>query len=64
MGYYAKGIVAALTAGLVALQTALSDNTVTAPEWVTIAIALLGALGVVLIPNAAAPDTAGRRELG
>jgi hypothetical protein len=52
MNQYAKFAVAALATGLVALQTALTDGTVTAAEWVTIAIAAVGALGVWAVPNA------------
>ncbi len=48
---YAKFIVAALAAGLVAAQTAITDGTITTAEWVTIVLAALGALGVWLIPN-------------
>jgi hypothetical protein len=48
---YAKTIVAAAAAGCVALGAALSDDTVTTAEWVTIALACLGALGVYLVPN-------------
>lgn len=42
-------------AGTVALSTALSDNTITAGEGVTIALAVLGAFGVYAIPNRAKP---------
>ncbi len=49
---YAKAFVAAATAGLGSLATALADNVVTPVEWVTVAIALLGALGLTYaIPN-------------
>ncbi len=52
MGKYAKAIVASLTAGLTALGTALADDTVTRLEWVGVAVALLGALGLVYaVPN-------------
>lgn len=65
MNTYAKFLVAALTTGLVALQTALTDGTVTAAEWVTITIAALGALGVWAIPNATPPQepAPGKHEL-
>jgi peptidoglycan/LPS O-acetylase OafA/YrhL len=49
---YAKAIVGALGAGLAALGVALADNTVTAGEWVTVAVATVGALGLVYaVPN-------------
>ncbi len=49
---YAKAIVGAAVAGLTALGTALADNQVTPVEWVTVAIATLGALGLVYaVPN-------------
>lgn len=65
MNQYWKFLIAALTTGLVALQTALTDGTVTTAEWVTIAIAALGALGVWAIPNATPPQQPipGKHEL-
>jgi len=49
---YAKAIVGALVAGLTALGTALADNQVTTVEWVGVAVATLGALGIVYaVPN-------------
>lgn len=48
---YAKFIVAVLIAGGVALQAALTDDHVTNAEWLTIGIAVLGALGVWAVPN-------------
>ena len=49
---YAKAIVGALVAGLTALGTALADDTVTGAEWVGVAVATLGALGIVYaVPN-------------
>lgn len=49
---YAKAIVAALTAGLGALATAVQDDVISTQEWVTIAIAAVGALGVTwAVPN-------------
>lgn len=55
MNKYAKAIVAALTAGLGSLGTALADDTVTRVEWVGVGLALLGALGIVyLVPNKSA----------
>lgn len=48
---YAKLIVAALAAGAVALNVAVTDGTITGGEWVTIGLAALGALGVWAVPN-------------
>lgn len=65
MNQYAKFAVAALTTGLIALQTALTDGTVTTAEWVTIAISALGTLGVWARPNAdpPLPEIPGKHEL-
>lgn len=53
---YAKALVGALTAGLGAAAVALADEKITTSEWVTIAIAALGALGVIwAVPNAVKP---------
>jgi hypothetical protein len=52
MKEYAKTIVAVVMAALVALQTALTDGGVSGQEWITIALAALGALGVLVVPNA------------
>lgn len=64
MNQCAKFIVAALTAAALAAQTALSDGVVTPSEWVSIAIAALGALAVYLVPNAPPPppDIPGKHE--
>lgn len=52
---YAKALVAALVAGLGAIATALDDNSLSAQEWVTAAIAFLVALAAVwAIPNKSA----------
>lgn len=49
---YMKAIIGGLVAGLTTLGTAMIDNTVTNPEWIAVAIATLGALGVVYVtPN-------------
>ena len=48
---YAKLVVAALAAGAVALNAAVTDGTITNGEWVTIGLAVLGALGVWAVPN-------------
>lgn len=66
MNQYWKFIIAALTTGLIALQAALTDGTVTTQEWVTIALAALGALGVWAKSNAAPPlppPPVGKHEL-
>lgn len=59
---YAKFIIAAATAGLVALGAAITDDKVTNSEWIAIALATLGALGVWAIPNrpAVTPPADGR----
>lgn len=51
MSNYMKAIVAAVTAGLIALQTALSHGTLTGSDWITVALAVLGAVAVYLVPN-------------
>jgi peptidoglycan/LPS O-acetylase OafA/YrhL len=53
-----KHVTAAVVAGLVALQAAVTDDGVTAAEWVGIAVAVAGALGVYAMPNA--PDASRR----
>lgn len=44
---YAKAYVGAIITGLSTLATAIQDNHVTGYEWVTVAIATLGAFGGV-----------------
>lgn len=44
---YLKAVVGGLVAGLTALATAMSDDTVTRTEWIGVAVAVVGALGVV-----------------
>lgn len=56
LGLYAKALVAALLAGLTALYTALSGDGMTDAEWVTVAIAVLTAVSVYLVPNSRASD--------
>ena len=49
---YAKAIAGAVTAGLTAAATALTDGSVDPVESITIAIAVITALGVVwAVPN-------------
>ena len=56
MAKYAKAIVGALVAGLGALVTGLTDNTLSTAEWLVAAIAFLTALGVVwAVPNKPTP---------
>lgn len=66
---YSKTITAAVTAGLVALGSALTDDTLTRPELIAILTAILGGLGVYATPNAsktklpaAAEEAAVRRD--
>ncbi|MFI6160404.1 hypothetical protein ACIA59_10690 [Micromonospora haikouensis] len=56
IGRYAKTIVAAAVAGGVALTVAMGDDVLTATEGITVALAVLGALGVYVVPNAPAPE--------
>ncbi|MBN9376310.1 MAG: hypothetical protein J0I40_13160 [Cellulomonas sp.] len=52
---YAKGVAAFLGAGLAALATVLASTTgwatVTLSDWITVALAALGGIGVVVVPN-------------
>jgi len=48
---YAKAIVMIISAGIAILGSALTDNLVTPIEYVNIAIAMVTAIGVYLIPN-------------
>lgn len=48
---YAKTIVAAATAALVAAQSAVSDGVITQSEWINIALVSLGAFGVWFVSN-------------
>ena len=55
MSNYRKFIAAIVTAvvlaGLIALQSALEDSTITPYEWATIAVACVGAVAVYMVPN-------------
>lgn len=52
IGTYAKAVVAALIAGLTALQAVLANGTaITSVQWSAIAATAVSALGVLLIPN-------------
>lgn len=48
--YAAKFLIAVSAALAVALVT-LSDNAITTAEWIQIALAFLGAIGVYTVPN-------------
>lgn len=47
---YGKSVLAFIAAGAVAAQSAITDGVVTKEEWVTIAVAALGAVGVYFAP--------------
>jgi hypothetical protein len=47
---YTKTIIAALTAGLTLLTSFITDG-VSTSEWLQIAVAILGAVGVYAVPN-------------
>jgi hypothetical protein len=48
---YAKFFVAAGIAGLTALAAATTDDHITNSEWVAVGLAVLGAVGVYVVPN-------------
>jgi hypothetical protein len=48
---HAKSILAAIAAGGVAIQAAISDDVITSAEKVAIVLAVLTALGVYAVPN-------------
>ncbi|MFD9950946.1 hypothetical protein ACFWYW_59300 [Nonomuraea sp. NPDC059023] len=53
VGSMAKAIVAAMSAGTGSLVIAMSDDVIVTGEWVTVALAVLGALGITYaVPNA------------
>ncbi len=56
MSKYLKSIVAVVIAALTALQAAISDSVVTQNEWVIIALAVVGAIGVFAVPNTPNPN--------
>ncbi|MGW0587474.1 hypothetical protein [Streptosporangium sp. NPDC002607] len=57
IGSMAKSIVGGVAAGTASLVTAVDDGVIVYGEWVTIALAVLGALGVVYaVPNAVKSD--------
>ncbi|GIH76126.1 hypothetical protein [Planobispora longispora] len=57
IGSYAKAIVSAAAAGVTALAAATDDGVIVHGEWVTMALAVIGALGITYaVPNAARSD--------
>lgn len=50
IGKYAKGAVAVAMAGLVFLQSGISDG-MTSTEWIQLGLAMLGAVGVGVLPG-------------
>jgi len=64
VGRYAKAVVSALAAGSAAAVTAIGDDVIVTGEWVTIVLAVLGALGITYaVPNAPAEQERGPRGL-
>lgn len=53
---YAKTVVAAIVAGGTALAVAMGDDVISSTEAVTLSLAVLGALGVYVVPNARDTD--------
>lgn len=54
VGSAAKAIVSAASAGTASLAVAMGDGVIETGEWVTLALAVLGALGITyVVPNAA-----------
>ncbi|MEV6036052.1 hypothetical protein AB0L65_33195 [Nonomuraea sp. NPDC052116] len=54
VGSAAKAIVSAFAAGTASLAVAMGDSVIETGEWVTIGLAVLGALGITyVVPNAA-----------
>ncbi|MET8987769.1 hypothetical protein ABZW49_20170 [Nonomuraea wenchangensis] len=57
VGSVAKAIVSGVSAGTASLVVAMGDSVIEAGEWVTVALAVLAALGVTyVVPNAAQSD--------
>lgn len=51
---YTKAILSALSAGLVVLSSAITGG-ISVPEWIQVAIAAAGAVGVYALPNTKNP---------
>ncbi|MEU7861219.1 hypothetical protein [Nonomuraea sp. NPDC049141] len=61
VGSAAKAIVSAVSAGTASLVVAMGDNVIQTGEWVTIGLAVLGALGITyVVPNARQSDQSQR----
>jgi ribonuclease PH len=58
IGHYSKAVVALLLAGLSAISLALADGKVSTVEWVSIATAVVTAVGVGVVPNSPKVDPA------
>lgn len=57
VGSAAKAIVSGVAAGSTALHMAMGDGVIVTGEWVTVALAVLGALGITYVtPNAKQSD--------
>lgn len=64
IGSIVKSLLAGIAAGSAAAVTAVQDNTLTTGEGVTIALAVLGAWGIVYaVPNAKSSTDSGPRPL-
>ncbi len=51
MTRYTKTAVAVLIAALTVLASAITDERITNAEWINVALAALGAVGVYVLPN-------------
>jgi hypothetical protein len=61
IGSYAKAVVSAVAAGVTALVGAMADGVIVQGEWVTMVLAVLGALGITYaVPNARQSDLSQR----
>jgi hypothetical protein len=61
VGSAAKAIVSAFAAGTASLVVAMGDNVIQTGEWVTVGLAVLGALGITyVVPNARQSDQSQR----
>lgn len=62
---YAKTLIAAITAGATVLSSALISDGISTNEWLQIGVAVLGALGVFIVPNSpvSAVETVARKVL-
>lgn len=61
MDKYRKAIMAAIVAGLIAMQSLLPLTT-TEHSWISIVLAVLGALGVYQVPNEPMPAASSTRR--